>query len=116
MTWATSMATDDGRAALLAGRWRWRALEVHARCTAAGPHHDGVRQLVVPALLARIDADPDEPQAHRKERNVVGEIATDELPGRRLHAGVGINDARANGHLAGRCLPRGPEDDDRKGG
>ncbi len=81
-----------------------------------GSHDDGASQLVVPALLARIERDPDDAQHQRQYRHVVAEVADDELPGAGLAARLGIDDPRRDRDLAGRRLPVDPEKDDRNRG
>src|SRR5262245_48275144 len=53
----------------------------------SGADDDGIRELVVPALLARIECDPDQPETQRDHRDIVGEIAADALADRRVRAG-----------------------------
>ena len=59
-------------------------------------------------LLARVER-PDDAE-HQGNRNVVAEIATDQLAGRRLAASFLIHNLRPNRHLAGRRLAVDPEE------
>ena len=70
-------------------------------------HDDGAGKLVMPALLARIESDPDDARNEWNDRNVVGEVAPDELPRARLFARFGIDDACAGADLAGDALGAG---------
>ena len=76
------------------------------------PHHERTRQLVVPALLARVEGDPDEAEQQHNRRNVVREVAPDHLPGGWLAKRLRIHNFRTDRHLAGRRLAVDPEKDD----
>src|SRR5262245_4637417 len=63
-------------------------------------HHDGSRDLVVPALLAFVEGDPEEAYASRKDRDEIRQVAPDQPAGGRLRQGVGGDDLCTDKHLS----------------
>src|SRR5215831_11342930 len=79
-------------------------------------YDDGSGELVVPALLALVEGDPEEAEAHREHRNQVGEIPADQLAGGRRPERVGIDDLGRQQHLSRRRAAVAPEQDRRDRG
>jgi membrane dipeptidase len=111
---ANAAAVDQGKRPPPRSR---RAIERNGlRTTILRPHDNGIGELVVPALLARIERHPEEPQAERQQRDVIAEVPDHELASRRLSTGLRVDDSRMDQHLARRRLARDPERDHRDGG
>src|SRR5712691_5503037 len=70
--------------------------------------HDRSRELVMPALLALVEGDPDEPE-HEDRRHEVGEVAPDQLARRRGAEGRGVDDFGGHEHLSRGRAAEAPE-------
>src|ERR1039457_848038 len=60
----------------------------------------GVRELVMPALLVRVQADPDEPETQHPDAEQVAEEAADALEHGDARPGGGVDDAETEKMLA----------------
>src|SRR2546423_6860179 len=72
--------------------------------------HHGSGELVVPALLASVESDPDETE-HENARNDIGEIAADQLSRRRRPQCLRVHYLGRDQHLPGGRSAVAPEDD-----
>src|SRR5690606_32663156 len=59
-------------------------------------------EFVVPALLASIQTDPENPEQQRDSRQVIPNIAHQQLSGRGFTTGCGIQNDQLQYHLSGR--------------
>ncbi len=64
------------------------------------PQNVGVRELVMPALLVRVQTDPDEPETEHPYAEEVAEEAADALEHGDARPGGGVNDAETEQMLA----------------
>src|SRR5437879_7496212 len=87
-----------------------RPLRANAVSVVVVDHHCS-GELVVPALLALVEGDPEKTQEYRDHRNEVGEVATDQLSHGRWPVRVGVDDSRRDEHLPRRRAPVAPEED-----
>src|SRR5712691_5414291 len=75
--------------------------------------HHGSGELVVPALLAPVESDPDEPE-HENAGNDIGKIAADQLSRGRRPQRLRVNYLGRDQHLPGGRPAVAPEDDHRQ--
>src|SRR5690606_17013514 len=78
--------------------------------------HDGAGQLVVPALLLRVESDPDDAEEQRDRGYEVRDVTADRLADAHRISGSRIHYARGDRHLSGRRLLVDPEQDYRNEG
>src|SRR5690349_21882095 len=72
--------------------------------------HDGSRELVVPALLALVEGDPEKSEECRNDGNEVRQKAPGQPRGRRLAQPVGGDDPRLDQHFPGRSTAETPKE------
>src|SRR5882762_11889795 len=76
-------------------------------------YDDGAGKFVVPALLAPVESDPDEPE-HENAGNDIGKIATDQLSRGRRPQCLRVHYLGRDQHLPGGRSAVAPEDDHRQ--
>src|SRR6266581_3892724 len=76
-------------------------------------YDDGTGKLVVPALLALVESDPQEPQTRRNERNEVSEEASHQLPSGGPAEVARLDDLHLGEHFSRRRAAQAPEQDRR---
>src|SRR5580692_644699 len=74
--------------------------------------HERARDLVVPALLARVEGDPDQADVQGERTDQIPDIPPDRPPNADVLAGCGIDHVQAEQPLSEGAAELGPEDDE----